>query len=222
MSEYGKGVLLGTLLTLIVVDRSGGLLEVSNTHVRSQLVTDESVPAGGYGTALEAVIAASNRYNPDSVRLNREHVGAIIKCPDQGHYFTHGVGEPGRATVTFIVMKPKRCTLAALWHTHGGDAADRQYFSPEDTRAAEAVGRPIYMTNHTGRLYVYRPGQAKLSPARKYKRKYKDGFLLIPGGTAEGTLLRDEAGLLVKIQVESSMAVMVADRRLSDHLLETD
>lgn len=189
------------LLSLLLVYFSGErewVFEMSNVRVESALVSDPSVPEQGYRSVLAAVVAASNRYNPDSIALNREHVGAILKCRNAGYFYTHGTGAAGQAPVEFAVAKPKRCQLAALWHTHGAEASDRNLFSPSDTTSANALGKPIYMTNHTGRLYVYKPGQ-RTAGNRKSGR---NGMLPMPRGAAEGTMLRDRSGGLIEIRTE--------------------
>jgi hypothetical protein len=203
MSDRLTGLLIGAALTLFIFEqRDGWLIELSNVRVSSKLVVDEQVPEDGFDTVLEAVVAASNRYNPDSVALDREHVGAILKCRPAGYFYTHGTGAPGEAPVTFAVTRPKTCKLAALWHTHGSQAPDRTYFSPEDTAAANALQRPIYMTNHTGRLYVYRPGQRTIVP---YGSRH--GFVPISAGTAEGTVLKDRRGRSIRIATDERRAV---------------
>ena len=189
---FTAGILLGALLiSWLDQDLS---VTLSTPEVVSRLVEETPVPEAGYDSELTAVIAASNRFNADSIRRNREHVGAVLRC-GQGVYYTHGVGADHQAPVEFTVAKPKRCRLLALWHTHGAEAPDRNFFSPADTQSADRLRVPIYMTNHTGLLKVYRPGGRKLAV-----KGSRFGLLPIPRGTAEGKVVKDSNGAPIIIQ----------------------
>jgi hypothetical protein len=190
------GIALGTLMALLAFERCDDTFMVSRIHVQSRLVTDSGAPEDGFSTMLEAVIAASNRSNPDSIRLDREHVGAIVQCRGKGYFFTHGAGEPGQAPVTFSVLKPRACKLVALWHTHGAKADDREFFSSEDTAAANRLEKPIFMTNHTGKLLVYEPG----GPTTKKFATPQYGLASFPRGISVGRLVRDHAGNMIRIR----------------------
>jgi hypothetical protein len=187
-----RGALLGALAMFLLSDTSLVTLDVSHVDVRTKLIDDEAVPDEGYATHLEAVIAASDRYNPDSIRHNREHVGGILRC-DGRYFYTHGLGGEGQAPVRFSIVIPKSCALAALWHTHGGEFPDREYFSQADTRSAEKTGKPMFMTNHTGRLHVYHPGGSRTG------RLIPGSLQRLPRGASVGELLRTELGAAIRI-----------------------
>ncbi len=190
------GSILGATLAWLLLPSAPQLLEVSSPKVVSRLVEDTAVPQSGYPSKLAAVIAASDRYNADSIVRNREHVGAILKCKGHGYFYTHGVGADHQAPVEFTVAKPKRCDLVALWHTHGAEASDRDFFSPADTESADRLGVPIYMTNHTGKLKMYRPGQRKIGR----RKNSRFGALPMPRGTAEGVVVKHRGGEPVAIR----------------------
>lgn len=157
MSLYTRGLVVfchlvtGFLLTVYTFEVSAG-----NT-VRSKMVVDSAVPALGYSSEVEAVIAATNRYNPASVRDNREHVGGIVRCPGRRFFYTHGAGQKHIAPVRFTVSIKKGCQLVALWHTHGGRKEHRKYFSPTDTKTARLLKKPFYMADYRGALSVFYP-----------------------------------------------------------------
>jgi len=164
--------------------------------VKTSRIEDSTVPAEGYASMDEAVIAASDRFNADSIRFNREHVGGILKCADKGYFYTHGVGGEGIAPVQFSIPQTQKCKLSAVWHTHGGNFEDRAFFSPSDTGTAEATDKPIYMADYTGTLRVFFPGDKKMS---RNSRKRRGAMLGLPRGTAQGSIVRDGAGMDIRI-----------------------
>ncbi|MEM9623672.1 MAG: DUF4329 domain-containing protein [Pseudomonadota bacterium] len=215
------GSVLGVALVLLFVPATFRVatdflsLQVSSPRVISRLIEDAEIPANGFADQLSTVIAASNRYNADSIARNREHVGAILKrklrkpTPESGsvgYFYTHGVGADHQAPVEFAIAKPKRCELIALWHTHGAEASDRHYFSPEDVRSADDLDVPIYMTNFTGRLKVYKPGQRKIG----YRRVSRDGSLPMPRGAANGKLLSHTDGSSIRIRTKHAKSAVAA------------
>jgi hypothetical protein len=126
--------------------------------VKTRIVADNMVPISGFHTPDAAAIAASNRYNPDSIEKNREHVGGIVRCNRSEYFYTHGRGESGVVPVQFSVAYPKSCKLHSFWHTHGGSFEDRKFFSPADTHTANSADKPFFMSDYQGNLRVYRPG----------------------------------------------------------------
>ncbi len=189
---FVAGILLGaTLISWLDQDLN---ITLSTPEVVSRLVEETPVPEAGYGSVLDAVVAASNRFNADSIRLDREHVGAILRC-GRSVYYTHGVGAEHQAPVDFTIAKPTRCRLLALWHTHGAEAPDRTYFSPADTQSADRLRVPIYMTNYTGVLKVYRPGGPKLVP-----KSNRFGLMPVRRGTANGRVVKDRDGEPIQIR----------------------
>ena len=162
--------------------------------VRTSIVTDADVPTDGYRTAEVAVFAAVNRYNPDSVEKNLEHVGGIVRCGANSYFYTHGNGKPG-GSVHFSILFPKRCKLDSLWHTHGGNFEDRRFFSRTDTRTANTVSKPMYMADYRGDLHIFQPGDRRFGLG---KRTHGSIATLLKG-SAKGTLIRNNDGVPVKI-----------------------
>ena len=154
---------------------------MAQVDVVTELVRDAQVPANGYSSAEAA--AASNRFNPDSVARDREHVGGILRCAG-GYYYTHGVARQRQSPVMYSVNVPPNCVSTALWHTHGSSRRNREYFSEWDTRSADALGKPMYMANHLGELRVYRPG------VRYRNRVPGSSIVRPPSGVTTGDLVR--------------------------------
>jgi hypothetical protein len=163
--------------------------------IRTELVRDEGVPSDGFPSINAAVIAASNRFNPESVANNQEHVGGVLRCRGAGFLYTHGKGEAGVPSVRFSVTVRPGCELVALWHTHGARQDHKRYFSPTDTRTAESIGVPFYMANHTGALRVFEPGD------RVFTKKRVAGSLsqVLPKGSAWGSAVVDNEDNRVRI-----------------------
>jgi hypothetical protein len=107
----------------------------------------------GYASVERAVIAASNRYNPDSIKRNREHVGAIVACAG-ALFYTHGKGRPGVTPIRFSIMVPDGCALEALWHTHGGRGRHRRYFSPSGMTRCRHSAR-VESTNRSAKAFNF-------------------------------------------------------------------
>ena len=189
-----RGAVIGALAMFVASDTQMVTLEVSNNTVSTRIVTDALVPKEGFASQVDAVTAASNRYNPDSVRLNREHVGGILNCAQDDFFYTHGVGDIGQAPVQFSIAIPKSCKFVSIWHTHGGRFEDREYFSPSDTQSADMTGKPMFMTNHTGKLHVYHPGGRKI-----WRRRSQRTMLPLPRGGAIGEIVKSETGSAVEI-----------------------
>lgn len=114
-----------------------------------------------YATELEAVRAASNRYNPLSIRDDQEYMGAIVKTGD-GYCFTVDQGKKYSNRISISIPVEQWDNVVAFWHTHGSDWSQHRYFSDVDTRTAEKFGLPFYMADYTGFLKVYRPGDKLL------------------------------------------------------------
>ena len=119
-----------------------------------------------FATELEAVMHASNLYNPASVRDDREYMGAVFSQTrgDKVVYgYTVGAGHAGHDSVSVKIRIPLGCKVVAFWHTHGAGHFTRQYFSPTDTQLAEQWQVPFYMAAADGKLRVFRPGEQTLS-----------------------------------------------------------
>lgn len=149
--------------------------------------------SAGFASELEAVRAATNRFNPVSISLDTEFIGAVLR--KNGRYFYSAQrGHHGRDRVSLHLFYPGDYELVAFWHTHGAAAAERVFFSDFDTRVVKETGKPFYLADHSGELKVFRPGSHTLSAARAKR-------LGLPrqAGFARGEKLVDEFGKLVLI-----------------------
>lgn len=136
----------------------------------------------------KAVEAAVSRFNPYSVREDREYLGAVVKLDasvnESAFRYLVARGKPGQDRVRIQLPIPKRAEIVAFWHTHGAHGPNRHLFSGSDTRLVRKTGKPFYMADANGNLRVFRPGQRLLSaglrqrlglPARE---DYAEGELL--------------------------------------------
>ncbi|MFN3164767.1 MAG: DUF4329 domain-containing protein [Pseudohongiellaceae bacterium] len=132
-----------------------------------------------YGSELEAVKAATDLYNPISIRQDREFMGTIYRS---GRYFRYSVFANARGVDRFNFSVPveQRDTLVAFWHTHGDASPLHRYFSQFDTRMVRQLGKPLYLADFTGVLKVFRPGSRVLSgfAAGRYGLPRSRGYAL--------------------------------------------
>ena len=137
-----------------------------------------------------AVEAAVKRFNPYSVREDREYLGAIVKLAvagkDSAYRYLVARGKPGQDRVSIQLPVPKAAEMVAFWHTHGAHGPNRHLFSGSDTRLVRKTGKPFYMADARGNLRVFRPGQRLLSASLRNR-------LGLPASEAyaEGELLTD-------------------------------
>lgn len=190
-SIYQKALLIVLVLahTPLAVAQRG-----SSDLVKTQI---DGLKLGiGYESVIDAVVEATNRYNPDSIAHNREHVGGVLGCNDGRVLFTHGVGRPDQVPVSFSVPQTSNCRLEALWHTHGARDDFKTMFSAADTNSSNALGRPIYMADHTGALRVFEPG-SKTSGRQQRNRR---SIVRLDEGVAAGKIVKDRRGKRIKIR----------------------
>ncbi len=140
----------------------------------------------GYGSELDAVIAATDRYNPLSIAEDREFMGMILERDNQ-YFYTATPGQRGRDRISIRVQKPKVFRITAFWHTHGAPAKERIYFSNVDTRLVNRSDTPFYLCDHTGSLRVFNPGDRVLTAFQAGRKGLpsKQGF-------GKGNLVRDK------------------------------
>ena len=150
-----------------------------------------------YTSELEAVKAATDLYNPLSIRQDREYMGTIYRS---GHYFGYTVFANARGAdrFSFTVPAQQRRAVVAFWHTHGRASPLHQYFSQVDTRLVKQLGKPLYLADFTGVLKVFRPESPVLSKfvAPRY------GLPRI-GGYALGEVVQDTQANPVTIATDS-------------------
>lgn len=157
-----------------------------------------AIPANEvYVSEQAAVVAAVNRYNPDSIKQDREYMGAIYQC-DDGYGYSVGAGKAGAGNVTVKLRTPKGCTTKALWHTHGAAHAHHKYFSDTDTDLVKRTGLPFYMADYTGSLRIFEPGDRTMG----YGQARKLG-LGSSSKYARGTTVSDAHGHKVDVAIRS-------------------
>lgn len=149
----------------------------------------------GYDSVIEAVTAASNRYNPASIQEDREFMGIVFL--QEGHFhYTVTAGKPGQDRISIILPDIDRDDLRAFWHTHGRRASYHKYFSQIDTKLANQWSKPFYLADYTGRLKVYQPRANTLT-------RYQAQRLGLPSksGYALGDRVKDKRGNSIRIRV---------------------
>jgi hypothetical protein len=126
----------------------------------------ESPPAelaeGTFGSALEAVLAASAAVQAASLREDREYLGGIFRHGAEYRYSV-APGQAGHDRIRVRLRRPVGYELVALWHTHGAAAPERRYFSRTDGDLVEQTGLPLYLADPAGVLRVLHPGAPRLS-----------------------------------------------------------
>ncbi len=150
-----------------------------------------------FDSELAAVIAATGDVNARSVREDREFLGAIFRR-DGAYSYSVAPGQAGRDRIRVRVAIPAGAEVVAFWHTHGGPAPGRQYFSAVDAALVEQTGMPLYLADHSGALRVLRPGDPVLSAFEARRRGLGTG-----AGFAAGERVRSDAGQPVRIPVRS-------------------
>lgn len=138
---------------------------------------------------LSAVQAAVARFNPHSIREDREYIGSVIR-KNQEYYFMVAGGQPGQDAVSARLVVPAGYELVALWHTHGGPGLHRDLFSPEDVALVERTGLPFYMADASGTLRVLNPGAKTLNMSQARREGLPRGLTFAAGERVAG-----EAGL---------------------------
>lgn len=146
-----------------------------------------------FPSEVEAVTAASNIYNPLSIREDREYMGAIYKA-DEGFRFTVSPGRKNVARVQISLPKEDFDDVVAFWHTHGGANSRHRYFSDTDTETVNKFGRPLYLADYTGYLKVFEPGDSVISPFNAERLG-----LAAVRGYATGTIVKDNQRRPVRI-----------------------
>ncbi|HTO57234.1 MAG TPA: DUF4329 domain-containing protein [Pseudomonadales bacterium] len=108
-----------------------------------------------YSTVVDAVESMRRMYLDESIRSDREFVGAIVER--EGSYRTSvGRGCANRDVVRFSVSLEADMRLVAFWHTHGAPANLRELFSPEDVDLVKSTQRDFYLITPHGQLRVLR------------------------------------------------------------------
>ncbi len=196
-------------LTIVPTDRGtiGGAATPNEEHAPA--ARQRWTEKGGHGLAQDlgkrallslerfaserhAVEAAVARFNPHSIREDREYLGAIIALPNADesdddrpvYRYLVARGKPGQDRVRIQLPMPKGAEIVAFWHTHGAHGPHRHLFSGSDTRLVRKTGKPFYLADANGDLRVYRPGHKLLSAGLRHRMGLTAGH-----GYAEGELL---------------------------------
>lgn len=150
----------------ILIPSTSHQCELQASSTRTDPVTSDElqIDEESYSSELEAVISASNYFNPLSIEEDREYIGAILKHKRQGHFiYTVSSGESGADQASARIRVPSDYEITAFWHTHGNHHWTRKYFSDVDTQLAKQWKLPFYMAEASGRLRVYQPNAPTLS-----------------------------------------------------------
>ena len=151
-----------------------------------------------FSSELEAVIAAMNHFNPDSIVEDREYMGTIFRS-GQHFGFSVSAGSRHRDRVSIRVAKDDWDDIAAFWHTHGDSTPSNRYFSDDDTALVNRFRKPLYLGDYTGYLKRFSPGDRRLSPyaARRLGLPSRSGFAI-------GETVKNESGRVVRIQTRNN------------------
>ncbi len=176
---------------------AGGAVDPSKRNVLSQASPIEQnmnsramLSLERFASERQAVEAAVKRFNPYSVREDREYLGAVIKlgspADELAYRYLVARGKPGQNRVSIHLPIPERAEIVAFWHTHGAHGPNRHLFSGSDTALVRKTGKPFYMADANGNLRVFRPGQRLLSAGLRHRLGLPAG-----GRYAEGELVAE-------------------------------
>ena len=160
-----------TIVTLIMTLLWAAAAAGAQAATHSCSTAGHSAGTHGYFASIEqAVAAAADRFNPYSIRDDREYMGVVLRhkhaAATTGFTYTVTAGDAGKDSITLKLLLPRDYEIVAFWHTHGAEHWSRKYFSDTDTRLAKRWGVPIYLADFSGILRVYQPGARTLSRNR--------------------------------------------------------
>jgi len=153
-----------------------------------------------YPSQLEAVIAASNRYNPVSLREDREFMGLILQRDGQ-FYYTVAASKIGQGNISIALPSNFYGDVVAFWHTHGKPAPEHHYFSPRDTALVRRFNLPFYLADDTGFLKVFTPDHTTLSSPITRRLGFAN-----TNGIGQGEKVKTNQGELIAINTEGQEA----------------
>lgn len=158
-------------------------------------VVGESCASLLFGTEIDAVRAAADSYNPQSIREDREYMGVIFEADGKYGYSVAAAASKGDSW-RLGIQHAEWDKVRAFWHTHGGVSSKNRYFSDADTRSANKFGLPFYLADYTGYLKVFRSGDKTLNP-------FAAARLNLPrqAGFAIGDYVRDSLNRVVRVKV---------------------
>lgn len=131
----------------------------------AQNATVEVPHTATFESVVDAVLDASRRHNPQSMREDQELIGTVFQqCIDGKLRFgyTVGAGEIHRDRVLVRLRIPQDSQMVATWRTHGSKHWSQRYFSSADTELATTTRLPVYLVTGQGELRVFQPGDRRL------------------------------------------------------------
>lgn len=158
------------------------LLSVSPLSLADPIASDCESRNQTFATELAILQALSSCYAARSAEEDREYFAAILRVAE-GFVFVVDAGRHGVDQVSLRFTPGNGETFIAMWHTHGAQGLHRNFFSPTDTALVKRTCVPFYLTDPSGRLRVFRPGDPVRSPPRDRSK------LRAPMGAAVGTVL---------------------------------
>ncbi|NKB36547.1 MAG: DUF4329 domain-containing protein [Gammaproteobacteria bacterium] len=173
------------------------ILSFANSSISRQTAFDSE---------QQAVAAATDIYNPLSIKEDREFMGVILRRNDK-YFFTVTAGTKGNDTVTIRIPRSSWDNVVAFWHTHGRAEYKNQYFSEIDTSLANSTGKPFYLADYTGALKVFRPGGKTLS-----QRQATSLGLPRQSGFARGSQVHGEKNQIVLVNTLFNSSLRLSQR----------
>lgn len=173
----------------------------SITLTANAMFTESRCASQVFTSELDAVRAAADRYNPISIRENREYVGAIFESAGRFSYTVRAAAS-GSDSWQLEIPHKDWGRVRAFWHTHGDASPQNRYFSDADTASVFEHGIPFYLADYTGYLKVFRSTDRILSSfaARRLNLPRQRGFAI-------GEYVRDERRRPIRIRVRESSRV---------------
>lgn len=159
-----------------------------------------------FSSELDAVRAAADKYNPLSIREDREYMGAIYESEGK---FGYTVAAAARHKDSWRLSIPniEWDRVRAFWHTHGDASPQHRYFSDADTDSVKKFGLPFYLADYTGYLKIFRVGGKTLSAisAGRLNLPRQPGFSI-------GEYVRDALNKPIRVKVRESRSKIHASR----------
>lgn len=150
--------------------------------------------ASFFSSELDAVRAAADRYNPQSIKEDREYMGAIFEMEGKFGY-TVAVASRRKDNWQLSIPSVEWDSVRAFWHTHGDASSHHRYFSTADTNSVKKFGLPFYLADYSGYLKIFSRGDRTLSPfaASRLNLPRQSGFAI-------GDFVRDKRNRVIRVK----------------------
>ena len=155
--RINNGALQIFLCSMVFFSLHSEAIETVKTHTLETL---------SFSTELEAMIAMKQAFLDESIAMNAEHVGGILRTEEGRFLVTHGRGEPDQEALQFSVGRTASQTIVAFWHTHGAPGRRTERFSIEDSETVRNTGIPFYLISPRGHITVLEPTAKGKSSSR--------------------------------------------------------